>query len=83
MGVGSIIVSNLSDEPCHVFVSKYSRPSASDDWFTIPPHSRESWERAGWELVAFKNANDTDLSGVYVRVNSTVSYEAIHNVGVH
>lgn len=81
MGVGSIIVVNNTNEPCHVFVSKYSRSSASDDWFTLQPHTRDSWERAGWEIVAFKNGNDTDRAGIYVPTNTTVTYNGLHSLG--
>ncbi|KAI0631130.1 hypothetical protein C8Q77DRAFT_1159831 [Trametes polyzona] len=79
---GSIIVVNNSGSPCHLFVSKYSRPSAHDDWYTLESGQRESWARDGWELVAFKNDDDTLRKGVYVRVNSTVTFHNIGNVTV-
>ncbi|EIW55180.1 uncharacterized protein TRAVEDRAFT_51309 [Trametes versicolor FP-101664 SS1] len=77
---GSIIVYNATSEPCHVFVSKYSRQSAHDDWYVLQPGQRDSWERDGWEFVGFKNADDTDRSGVYVRVNTTVTFNGLHNL---
>ncbi|KAI0822986.1 hypothetical protein BC628DRAFT_1411990 [Trametes gibbosa] len=75
---GSIIVINATASPCHVFVSKYSRPSAHDDWYTLAPGTRDSWARDGWEVVGFKNDNDSDRGGVYVRVNTTVTYGGLH-----
>ncbi|KAI8969778.1 hypothetical protein BD414DRAFT_502618 [Trametes punicea] len=80
--MGSIIVSNASSSPITVFVSKYSNSSGDDSWFTVPANTRESWDRNGWELVAFKNANDTDRAGVYVRVESTVTFHSLSNITV-
>ena len=79
---GSIIVINNSTEACHVFVSKYTNKSASDDWFQVPPGQRESWQRNGWELVAFKNAADTLRAGVYVRLNTTVTFHDLNDISV-
>ncbi|OJT14024.1 hypothetical protein TRAPUB_9414 [Trametes pubescens] len=77
---GSIIVHNATSEPCHVFVSKYSRQSANDDWYVLQPGQRDSWARDGWEVVAFKNGDDTDRGGVYVRVNTTVTFNGLYNI---
>ncbi|KAH9855363.1 hypothetical protein C2E23DRAFT_619483 [Lenzites betulinus] len=77
---GSIIVINNTSSPITLFVSKYSRPSANDNWFTLAPGARDSWARDGWELVAFKNGNDTDRGGVYVKVNSTVTFNGLHAI---
>ncbi|KAH9855364.1 hypothetical protein C2E23DRAFT_815531 [Lenzites betulinus] len=77
---GSIIVFNATSSPCHVFVSKYSRSSADDSWFTLAPGARDSWARDGWEVVAFKNDRDSDRGGVYVRVDSTVTFHGLHNI---
>ncbi|KAI0631147.1 hypothetical protein C8Q77DRAFT_189458 [Trametes polyzona] len=82
MAVGSIIVVNANSLPCHVFVSKYSRPSAHDDWYTLEPGQRSSWTREGWELVAFKNAADTSRAGVYVRLNTTVTFHDLNAISV-
>ena len=79
---GSIVVINNSFTPCHVFVSKYTNKSASDDWYTIPVAQRESWQRNGWELVAFKNDADTERAGKYVRVDSTVTFTSLGNIEV-
>ena len=80
--MGSIIVINNSTEACHVFVSKYSNKSASDDWFQVPPGQRESWQRNGWELVAFKNDGDTNRAGRYVRADTTVTFDGLGNITV-
>lgn len=77
---GSIIIHNASSGPCHVFVSKYSNSSGSDDWFILQAGQSDSWARNNWELVAFKNGDDTDRGGVYVRVDSTVTYHGVHNI---
>ncbi|KAI8976696.1 hypothetical protein BD414DRAFT_496269 [Trametes punicea] len=81
--MGSIIVHNATSVPISAFVSKYTNESkGSDDWFTVAAHSRESWERDGWELVAFKNDDDTDRAGVYVRVDSTVTFYSLQDIVV-
>ena len=80
---GSIIVINNGTEACHVFVSKYTNKSASDDWYQVPAGQRESWQRNGWELVAFKNDSDSDRAGRYVAVNSTVTFKDLGNISVN
>ncbi|KAI0763086.1 hypothetical protein BD413DRAFT_484570 [Trametes elegans] len=81
--MGSIIVVNASSSPLHVFVSKYN--GGNDDWFTVQPNARDSWSRksGGWEVVAFKNSDDTDRAGRYVRVDSTVTYRSLSNISVN
>ena len=79
---GGINIRNVSSGNCHVFVSKYTNKSASDDWYTIPVAQRESWQRNGWELVAFKNDADTERAGKYVRVDSTVTFTSLGNIEV-
>ncbi|OSD01514.1 hypothetical protein PYCCODRAFT_1369433 [Trametes coccinea BRFM310] len=80
--MGSIIVINNSGSPISVFVSKYSNSDGSDAWFTLQPGGRDSWSRKGWELVAFKNANDTNRTGVYVPADSTVTFDDMAHVSV-
>ncbi|KAI0631119.1 hypothetical protein C8Q77DRAFT_1159820 [Trametes polyzona] len=77
---GSIIVINESANPCHVFVSKFSVITGNDGWFTLAPGQRTSWGRNGWELVAFKNRQDTDRAGVYVAANSTVVFRSLREI---
>ncbi|KAI8993816.1 hypothetical protein BD414DRAFT_456951 [Trametes punicea] len=79
---GSIIVHNAAPVPISVFVSKYTNSKGSDIWFTVPADTRESWERDGWELVAFKNTDDTHRAGVYVRVDSTVTFYTFKDITV-
>ncbi|KAI0807571.1 hypothetical protein C8Q74DRAFT_1228083 [Fomes fomentarius] len=78
--MGSIIVINASNEDISSFVSKYS--DGDDNWFKVTAGGRDSWSRKGWELVAFKNANDTKRAGVYVPVNSTVTFHSFTNIAV-
>ncbi|KAI0770934.1 hypothetical protein BD413DRAFT_613466 [Trametes elegans] len=79
----SIIVHNASSGAIHAFVSKYTNDKGSDDWFTIGAGQRESWGRnQGWELVAFKNEGDTERAGVYVSVDSIVTYHSLSNTVV-
>ncbi|KAI8969780.1 hypothetical protein BD414DRAFT_255671 [Trametes punicea] len=80
--MGSIIVANATSSTITVFVSKYSNSNGDDSWFNVPANTRESWDRNGWELVAFKNTNDTDRAGVYVRVESTVTFHSLSNITV-
>ena len=81
--MGAIIVVNNSPAAIHVFVSKYSNSNGSDEWYTIAAGKRDSWARSGWELVAFKNANDTDRAGKYVPVNSEVVFTDLAHVTVN
>ena len=81
--MGSIIVVNASSQTISCFVSKYSNSGADDNWFTLSPGQRDSWGRNGWELVAFKNANDSKRAGVYVRANSTVTFHSFDNIVVY
>ncbi|CDO70369.1 hypothetical protein BN946_scf184999.g9 [Trametes cinnabarina] len=80
--MGSIIVNNATGSTITVFVSKYSNSGGDDSWFNVPANSRESWSRNGWELVAFKNSNDTTRAGVYVPVESTVTFHSFSNISV-
>ena len=81
--MGAIIVVNNSSAAIHVFVSKYSNSNGSDEWYTIAAGKRDSWARSGWELVAFKNANDTDRAGKYVPVNSEVVFTDLAHIAVN
>ena len=65
-------------------VSKSTNTSnGSDLWYDINS-TAQSWARGtGWELVAFKNAHDTTRAGVYVRVDSTVTFNDFNNIVVH
>ncbi|KAI0366848.1 hypothetical protein BV20DRAFT_1001746 [Pilatotrama ljubarskyi] len=78
--MGSIIVVNDTNGPMYVFVSSYSNPTGHSDWYNIGPGKRDSWSRDGWELVAFKNEDDTKRAGVYVPVNSTVTYRGLDDI---
>ncbi|KAI0674547.1 hypothetical protein C8Q78DRAFT_1015462 [Trametes maxima] len=78
----SIIVSNKSSSPITVFVSKYTNPRGSDRWYTLAAGAHDSWERNGWELVAFKNSNDSHRTGVYVYTNQAVIFHSMHHVEV-
>ncbi|KAI0666556.1 hypothetical protein C8Q78DRAFT_984005 [Trametes maxima] len=78
----SIIVANKSSVPIRVFVSKYTNSKGHDDWYTLAPGTSDSWERSGWELVAFKNDDDSDRSGVYVHANHSVTYHSLHNLTI-
>ncbi|KAI0676446.1 hypothetical protein C8Q78DRAFT_1073251 [Trametes maxima] len=80
--VSNIIVINNSSSAISVFVSKYSNSNGDDSWFTISPGARDSWNRAGWELVAFKNANDTNRAGVYVPTNAVVTFHDFVHISV-
>ena len=72
--MGGITVVNHSPNPIFAFVSKYSNNSGKDDWFPLAPGESDKWDRNGWELVAFRDRDNTFRRGVYVRVDSTVNY---------
>ena len=80
--MGAITIINNSSHPIQAFVSKYSNSDGSDKWFTLAPRTRDTWSRKSWELVAFKNPNDSQRAGVYVRVNSTVTFKSFENIAV-
>ncbi|KAI0807573.1 hypothetical protein C8Q74DRAFT_1228096 [Fomes fomentarius] len=80
--MGSIIVINASNEEISSFISKYSNSNGDDNWFKVAAGGRDSWGRGSWELVAFKNANNTYRAGVYVPVNSTVTFHSFTNIAV-
>lgn len=79
---GCIIVVNQNPKPITVFVSKYSDTSASDDWQTIAPGQRMSFNRRWWELVAIKLDKDHERAGAYVTVNHTVVFRDLNNISV-
>ncbi|KAI0366846.1 hypothetical protein BV20DRAFT_1055335 [Pilatotrama ljubarskyi] len=78
--MGSIIVVNETEGPMYVFVSSYSNDTGDDDWYNIGPRKRDSWDRDGWELVAFKNQDDTWRAGVYVPTDTTVTYRGLNDI---
>ncbi|KAI8993817.1 hypothetical protein BD414DRAFT_264299 [Trametes punicea] len=80
--MGSIVIHNATSSPISVSVSAYTNSKGNDSWFTGPAHKRDSWERDGWELVAFKNADDTDRAGVYVPVDSILTFHGLKNIVV-
>lgn len=81
--MGAIVVINNSSGPIHVFISKYSNSNGSDEWYVLEAGKRDSWARNGWEVVAFKNGNDTNRSGRYVEVNSTVTFNNLGDIKVN
>ncbi|KAI9067843.1 hypothetical protein FKP32DRAFT_216858 [Trametes sanguinea] len=78
--MGSIIVDNASSSAIFVFVSSYG--GGDDSWFSVPADTRESWSRDTWELVAFKNSDDTIRAGVYVDVDSVVTFYSFTDITV-
>ncbi len=77
---GSIMVINGTEKEIFVFVSKYS--GGDDTWLKLDAGGRESWARSGWELVAFRDANDDIRAGVYVPVNSVVTFFSFKHITV-
>jgi hypothetical protein len=69
----SFRVYNRTDTQIHVFISKYSASSKSDDWFAIPVGGFEDWSRNGWEVVAVK-FHDGDRCGVYTTPRTLTVY---------
>ncbi|KAK7437591.1 hypothetical protein VKT23_018489 [Stygiomarasmius scandens] len=79
---GSIIVHNESKQDIQVFVSKYSNSNGSDEWFVVKAGASDSWSRNNWEVVAFKNNNDTERAGVYVRTNMKITFVSFGDIQV-
>ena len=80
--MGAIIVVNNSSAAIHVFVSKYTNSNGSDEWYTIAAGKRDTWSRSGWELVAFKNEDDSMRAGVYIPINKKVVFYSFNNIQV-
>ncbi|KAL0565981.1 hypothetical protein V5O48_016034 [Marasmius crinis-equi] len=80
---GSIIVRNMSNQDINVFVSKYSNKSGDDNWFALKAGASDSWDRSGWELVAFKNGNDSQRAGVYIQANKSVTFRSFQDIRVN
>lgn len=70
-----IIVINDSGSPVMVLVSKINDGKGSSDWYTLAKESRDQWSRPGWEVVAFKNEDDSNRVGVYVKPGSIVTFK--------
>ncbi|KAI0646539.1 hypothetical protein C8Q79DRAFT_1010151 [Trametes meyenii] len=80
--MSSITVYNKTSAPITVFVSKYTNVRGSDRWYTLPAGKNDSWERFGWEVVAFKNSNDSNRAGVYVHADQEVHFYGMDHVDV-
>jgi hypothetical protein len=61
----SFLVNNHSEKLVYCFISTAS--GGNGDWFKIPPGGNDTWARSGWETIAFKNEDDTERKGVYVK----------------
>jgi hypothetical protein len=68
-GQGSFLVSNRSEKPVFCCISTAS--GGNGDWFKLPPGGNDTWARSGWETVAFKDENDTERKGVYIKTNGS------------
>lgn len=82
MGNGSMQIQNKSNCRVVCFVSTYSNKDGSDAWYTISSQSGDTWIRMGWELVAFKDEDDTRRAGVYAPVNSRIIFHSFDNIVV-
>jgi len=58
--MGGFKIRNLTGRNVEVFVSKYTHKDGSDSWFAVPPSFNDAskchWNRNGWELIAFREA---------------------------
>ncbi|KAK6499368.1 hypothetical protein TWF506_003996 [Arthrobotrys conoides] len=76
-----IRISNNSSFAVRVFVSKYN--GGNDDWFTLQPGASDNWSRkGGWELVAFRDGDDTTREGRYVQVNTSIIFKGFGDIEV-
>ncbi|KAF3280559.1 hypothetical protein TWF970_002773 [Orbilia oligospora] len=76
---GFIRVSNNSSFAVRVFVSKYN--GGNDDWFTLQPGGSDNWSRkGGWEVVVFRDGDDTNRVGRYVRANTSLVFNGFDSV---
>ncbi|KAH9855359.1 hypothetical protein C2E23DRAFT_815495 [Lenzites betulinus] len=80
--MGGILVVNASSKPVQVFVSKYTNKDGTDAWYPLAPGGRDTWVRSGYEVVGFKIDSDADQGGVYVKVNSQVTFHSLTNITV-
>ena len=80
------IITVINNTPEHIstFVTKSTADNGTDTWCQLAPSGgHDRWARGdGWELVAFKNADDTTHAGVYVPVNFIVTFKSLENITV-
>ncbi|KAF9265362.1 hypothetical protein L218DRAFT_957553 [Marasmius fiardii PR-910] len=81
IGPGYVYIRNESCETIKAFVTKLSRDSGSDRWYFVPASFNDAtlsrWNRTGhgWELISFKDANNTNRRvGFYVEVGDVTTY---------
>ncbi|KAJ3490805.1 hypothetical protein NLI96_g1168 [Meripilus lineatus] len=78
-------IRNTSDHAIKCFVSSYN--GGSDEWYDLSSsYKGDSWKRNGWEVVAFKNENDTRRVGFYLNTRDKTTYivfRSFDNVEIH
>lgn len=70
----TITVCNNTDERVECFISNFATKNGSDDWYPIEAEERDSWNRShgGWEVVGFRNADDSVRAAKYLDVRKAV-----------
>ncbi len=66
--MAKIKVINASSRSIRVFMSKYSHPNGSDEWFKLVAGDHDFWERFGWEVIAIE-FDDGDRRGIYIQLS--------------
>jgi hypothetical protein len=77
-----IYIKKASSHEFQAFVSKYSNPAGSDEWFNVPNEWTDAgkWSRGNWELAAIRNKEDTHREGTYVCAKNQTVYITIRSV---
>ena len=77
-----IYIKKECDHEFQAFVSKYSNPSGSDEWYDVPNEWNDAgrWSRNNWDLVAIRNKEDTHREGTYVCAKNQTVYITIKSI---
>ncbi|KDQ10041.1 hypothetical protein BOTBODRAFT_36661 [Botryobasidium botryosum FD-172 SS1] len=74
---GGIVVINSSTAPVFCYVAREHQPPGGDGgWYKLGPGVYDRWDRPGgkWEVVGFRNGDDTVRGAAFARAGSTVTF---------
>lgn len=66
-------IRNVSGQDISCFISKYT--GGDDNWFRLSSSFSDGrWGHSGWEVVVFKNADDSQRRGLYLNNRGKTVY---------
>lgn len=75
-----VLIRNATGKQFQAFVSSYQ--GGANGWYTLTKSFRDGrWNRAGWEVVVCRDAEDTWRQGVYIHVKDVTVYVTVRGVG--